>query len=143
MINRSMPVEGVLPHVRYRHVDHAVVWLGRVFGFEEVYRHGEPGDPSRALVRLGAAVLMLEKVREPHSVPAETGHRAQYLTVFVDDVDAVYARVRAEGVAVVEEINETVYGERQFGVEDLDGHGWLVSEHVRDVSPEEWGAQPG
>jgi hypothetical protein len=33
-----------------------------------------------------------------------------------------------------------VYGERQYGVEDLDGHLWLFSRHARDLSPDEWGA---
>lgn len=133
-------MDGVLPHVRYRHVDHAVVWLARVFGFEEVYRYGDRADPSGALVRLGSAVVMLEKAREGHAVPAETGHRAQYLTFFVEDVETVYARVRAEGVSVVEELRVTVYGEKQFGVEDLDGHAWLVSQHVGDLDPADWGA---
>jgi hypothetical protein len=40
----------------------------------------------------------------------------------------------------VEDLHETVYGERQYGAEDLDGHHWLFSRHARDVSPEEWGA---
>jgi uncharacterized glyoxalase superfamily protein PhnB len=30
-----------------------------------------------------------------------------------------------------------MYGEKQYGVEDLEGHRWLFSQHVRDVSPEE------
>jgi uncharacterized glyoxalase superfamily protein PhnB len=62
------------------------------------------------------------------------------LTVFVEDVDEHYAKAVAEGAKVVEELQETVYGERQFGVEDLDGHRWLFSRHIRDVDPAEWGA---
>ena len=27
-----------------------------------------------------------------------------------------------------------------YGVEDLDGHRWLFSQHARDVDPQEWGA---
>jgi uncharacterized glyoxalase superfamily protein PhnB len=41
---------------------------------------------------------------------------------------------------IVEEIHGTEYGERQYGAEDHEGHHWLFSKHVRDVSPEEWGA---
>ena len=40
----------------------------------------------------------------------------------------------------MEDLDETVYGERQYGVEDLEGHHWLFSRHAKDVSPEEWGA---
>jgi uncharacterized glyoxalase superfamily protein PhnB len=39
-----------------------------------------------------------------------------------------------------EDLNETCYGERQYGVEDLDGHRWLFSQHAKDASPNEWGA---
>jgi hypothetical protein len=34
-----------------------------------------------------------------------------------------------------------MYGEFQFAVEDLEGHLWLFSRYVRDVSPEGWGAK--
>ncbi len=50
-------------------------------------------------------------------------------------------RARQEGGAkIVEDLHETTYGERQYGAEDLDGHRWLFSRHVRDVAPNEWGA---
>jgi uncharacterized glyoxalase superfamily protein PhnB len=29
--------------------------------------------------------------------------------------------------------HETVYGERQYGAEDLEGHHWLFSRHARDA----------
>jgi uncharacterized glyoxalase superfamily protein PhnB len=60
--------------------------------------------------------------------------------VFVDDVDARFEKAKSAGARIVEELHETCYGERQYGVEDLDGHHWLFSRHARDVSPEEWGA---
>lgn len=62
------------------------------------------------------------------------------LTLMVDDVDAHYARATRERAKIVEELHETIYGERQYGVEDLDGHRWIFSQHARDVSPKEWGA---
>jgi uncharacterized glyoxalase superfamily protein PhnB len=60
--------------------------------------------------------------------------------VFIEDVDAHFERAKSAGVRIVEELNETFYGERQYAAEDLEGHRWLFSKHVRDVSPEEWGA---
>ena len=56
----------------------------------------------------------------------------------IDDGDVAH---RAEFMLMVEELNETMYGERQFAAEDLDGHHWLFSRHARDVSPDEWGAK--
>ena len=62
------------------------------------------------------------------------------LTVIVDDVDAHYKHTVEQGAVIWEQLHETVYGERQYGVDDLDGHQWIFSQHARDLSPEHWGA---
>jgi GNAT superfamily N-acetyltransferase len=70
----------------------------------------------------------------------ELGYGTQSLTVFVPDVDAHYQKANSAGATIVEHLHETMYGERQYGARDLDGHHWLFSTHARDVSPIEWGA---
>ncbi len=72
--------------------------------------------------------------------PPRLEHRTPYVTLFVGDVDAHLDRVRSAGATIVEDLNETSYGERQYGVADLEGNRWLFSQHVRDVDPREWGA---
>jgi uncharacterized glyoxalase superfamily protein PhnB len=134
--NRSVPANIILPHIAYRNVAEAIAWLGRSFGFLEHYRYGDP--VAGAQMHLGPAHIMLRGARG--ATPARLGYGTQSLTVFVEDVDAHYARAKAAGAKIVEELHETEYGERQYGVEDLDGHHWLFSRHARDVSPEEWGA---
>jgi uncharacterized glyoxalase superfamily protein PhnB len=139
--NRSVPADTVLPHVVYRNVEAALAWLTATFGFAEHYRYGEPGDPAGgAQVHLGGAWIMLTAARPGAATPAQLGQWTQSLTVFVEDVDAHLERTRSAGARIVEELHETCYGERQYGVEDLDGHHWLFSQHARDVSPGEWGA---
>lgn len=139
--NRSAPTDTVLPHVIYGDVADALTWLAATFGFVEHYRYGEPGEPVQgAQMRFGNAWIQLGSSRAGSASPARLGYCTQYLTVFVHDVDAHYDRARAAGAEIVEELNETPYGERQYGVEDLEGHHWLFARHVRDVSPEEWGA---
>jgi uncharacterized glyoxalase superfamily protein PhnB len=139
MRNRSVPTDTVLPHIMYADPAEALAWLSRTFGFAEHYRYGdEGGQPSGAQMHLGDAWIMLERVRG--ATPKELGYGTQSLTVLVEDVDAHFERTRSAGANIVEELHETVYGERQYGVEDLDGHHWLFSTHARDVSPDEWGA---
>jgi uncharacterized glyoxalase superfamily protein PhnB len=87
----------------------------------------------------GKGAIMLVEPRGRLS-PARLGYGTQSLTVFVEDVEAHYARSRAEGAKIVEELHETVYGELQYGVHDLDSHLWLFSRHARDLAPEDWGA---
>jgi uncharacterized glyoxalase superfamily protein PhnB len=140
MVNRSVPTNTVLPHVMYRNVADAIAWLTRTFGFTEHYRYGDPGEISGAQMYLGNACLMLKRAGPGSASPAQLGYGTQSLTVFVDDVDAHFQRTKSAGAKILEELHETVYGERQYGVEDLDGHHWLFSQHARDLSPDEWGA---
>src|SRR6266849_3110766 len=140
--NRSVPTDTVLPHVVYRDVAAAIAWLTKTFGFTEHYRYGELRGPvSGAQLHLGNAWIMVNRARAGSGSPAQLGFRTQSLTVIVENVDAHFQRAKAAGAKIVEELNETIYGERQYGVEDLDGHHWLFSRHARDVSPEEWGAR--
>ncbi|MDQ6663013.1 MAG: VOC family protein [Acidobacteriota bacterium] len=141
MKNRSVPADTVLPHIFYRNVANAIAWLGEVFGFTEHYRYGEPGGPIGAQMHLGDAWIMLKSARAGCASPAQLRYGTQSLTVFVDDVDAHFHKTQSAGVKIVEDLHETVYGERQYGVEDLDGHHWLFSQHTRDLSPDEWGAK--
>jgi uncharacterized glyoxalase superfamily protein PhnB len=135
--NRSVPTDVILPHVTYQDVAAAIDWLTRVFGFTEHYRYGSPDG---AQMHLGNAWIMLNKARPGRSSPSQIGCDTQSLTVFVEDVDARFDKAKSAGVKIVEDLHETMYGERQFGVEDLEGHHWLFSRHARDVSPDEWGA---
>jgi uncharacterized glyoxalase superfamily protein PhnB len=125
----------------YRNLPEAIVWLSRVFGFQEHYRYGDPASPSGAQLHAGQAWLMVRSARDGERTPAEAGFCTQSLSIFVEDVEAHYARARAAGAKTVEELHETEYGEFQYGVEDLDGHHWLFSRHARDAAPASWGAQ--
>ena len=140
--NRSVPVDTVLPHLVYQNVREAVSWLTATFGFEEHFRYGESdGNVSGAQMHLGNAWIMLAESRDGRGSPAQLGGGTQSVTVFVEDVDAHYERSKAAGARIVEELHETVYGERQYGVLDLEGHQWLFSRHARDLSPSDWGAK--
>jgi len=139
MDNRSVPTATILPHVVYRDVAKACDWLSRVFGFIEYYRYGQP--VSGIQIYLGDAHIMLAGPRpDATETPAKLGYGTQMLTVIVPDVEAHYTKTKREGGRIWEELHETIYGERQYGVSDLDGHRWLFSEHARDLDPESWGA---
>ena len=137
LTNRSVPVETVLPHVVYRNLAEAIVWLERAFGFRENYRYG--AGPSGAQMCVEKAVIQVRQARGGERTPKELGFGTQSLTVFVEDIDGHYARAKAAGAKIVEEPHETEYGEYQYAAEDLDGHHWLFSRHARDMAPEDWG----
>jgi uncharacterized glyoxalase superfamily protein PhnB len=140
MRNRSVPTSTIVAHVVYQDVGAALAWLVRAFGFVEHYRYGDPAAPSGAQLRSGDAVIMLRAARPGCGSPAQLGHYTQSLTLFVENPEAHCERARAAGAEIVESLNETPYGEHQYGVLDLEGHHWLFARHARNVSPTDWGA---
>ncbi len=144
MKNRSVPVDTVLPHVRYRDLPTAIDWLVKHFGFVEQYHYTDTatGKISGAQLRLANAYIMAHPTKVASaSTPAELGYDQQSLTIFFDDVDAHYRKVKSTGIRLVEQLHETVYGELQYAVQDLEGHLWIFSQHAKDLSPDQWGAK--
>ena len=136
--NRSVPTDTVLPHVMYRDLERALLWLSNAFGFVELYRYGEP--LSGAQMRAGNAYIMVKQAPDGQATPKELGFGTQSLTIFIQDIESHYAKAKSAGVTTVEDLHETVYGELQYAAKDLDSHHWLFSRHARDLSPEQWGA---
>jgi uncharacterized glyoxalase superfamily protein PhnB len=89
---------------------------------------------------IGKAWLMLKRVRYEREVPKLLGFGTQSLTVFIEEIESHFQRAKSAEVTILEDLHETVYGELQYGAEDLDGHRWLFSRHARDLSPDQWGA---
>jgi uncharacterized glyoxalase superfamily protein PhnB len=138
--NRSAPCDGLMPHILYRNVANALAWLTEAFGFSEYYRYvGADGSVNNAQMYLGKAWIMLGS-RSPSDLVAREGRPPQSLVVFVADVDSHFERARSSGALILAVPTDSAFGERQYEVEDLDCHQWYFSQHVRDVSPEEWGA---
>jgi uncharacterized glyoxalase superfamily protein PhnB len=137
MNNRSVPTKTLIPHLVYRDVSEACAWLTRVFGITEHFRYGDP--VSGVQMHIGDAYIMISGPRDGTESPAIVEFNTQSLTIIVEDADAHYARSKKEGAIVWEDLHETVYGERQYGVKDLDSHRWIFSQHVRDLRPEDWG----
>jgi uncharacterized glyoxalase superfamily protein PhnB len=136
--NRTVPVDTVLPHITYKNLPEAIEWLTSTLGFVEHFRYGDP--VSGAQLRLANAWVMVRQARGEYRTPAELGFGTQSVTVFLENVEEHYARLKAAGVTIVEDLHETEYGEFQYAITDLEGHHWLFSRHARDMSPDAWGA---
>ena len=136
--NRSVPVDTLLPHVCYANVAAAIQWLQTAFGFVEHYRYGN--DPDGAQMHLGDAWIMVNQEFPGRQSPLKAGAGTQFVTIYVQNVGEHYARSRKAGAQIVEDLQDTIYGERLYTAQDPEGHRWQFSQHVRDVSPEEFGA---
>ena len=137
----------ITPYLLYTDVDAALAFLHRAFGFEEVLRYSAAeGYVSHAEARLGDSHVYLGDPRGADSGfrnPAELG--AATVLVIVDgvgDVDALCQRAREAGATITEEPADQAYGERRFMARDPEGHAWSISQTIREVAPEDWGATP-
>lgn len=141
------PPEGyprVSPYLYYEDGAAALNFLTSAFGFTERMRlPDEQGRIRHAEVELDGGVVMLGEPGAEHKSPNTLGGKTQSVFVYVDDVDAHYAHAKEAGATILSEPEDKPYGDRQYGVEDPEGHGWYFGTHVWDVSPEEYGATTG
>jgi hypothetical protein len=56
--------------------------------------------------------------------------------VYVDDLDAHFARAQAGGATIVSGIRQT--GFRAYAAEDLEGHRWVFAQAARTSSDVAW-----
>ncbi len=135
------PPEGyprVMPYLLYEDSDSALDFLTSAFGFtEKVRMTDDNGRVNHAEVELGGGVIMLGTPDKDYKNPKKLGGKTQSIYVYVEDVDAHFERAKAAGAKIVREPEDQFYGDRNYGVEDPEGHEWYFGTHVRDVSPEE------
>lgn len=130
-ITGAAGVEGaVCPALRYRDAGAAIDWLCRVVGFTRhlVVPDGEGGIAHAQLV-MGGGMVMLGSDREDRYVgfhaPGPDGRGAACTCLLIHDVDALHARVTAEGATALEGgVIDTDYGSRCFTLRDPEGHLW-------------------
>ncbi|MFD7834683.1 VOC family protein [Streptomyces sp. NPDC059761] len=118
----------------------AIDFYVSVLGATERMRMPAPGGRiGHAELQLGNSVIMLadEYPDIDFRSPKAIGGTPVTLHVYVDDVDAVFAKALSLGATERSPVKNEFYGDRTGQFEDPFGHRWNVSTHVEDVSPEE------
>jgi PhnB protein len=87
-----------------------------------------------AEMRIGDSVLMVSGTDERSQFPA-------FLSIYVDDADAVDRRALANGATSVEEPMDTPYGDRRAMVRDSWCNVWQIATRGADVADEGRAAQ--
>ena len=100
---------------------------------------GPDGTVGHAEILIGDSIVMLadEVPAAGFSGPQTLGGAGAALLIYLDGVDAAFARAVAAGAKVVRPVADLFYGDRSGQFEDPFGHRWNVATHVEDVSPEE------
>ncbi len=128
----------ITPYLYYEDVEAALAWLAAAFGLRETMRlPGPDGKVAHAEMRLADGLVMMGRPGPEYRNPRHVGSVTQSLHVYVDDVDAHFARAEAAGATVVDRPADQFYGDRRYAAADPEGHHWYFAQHVRDVSDEE------
>ncbi len=121
---------GIIPVLTYEDIEAGHDYLVQTFGFTSggLYRtdddtvvHGE--------VRMGDSAVWLHQVAPEHEMASPRGAAVSHggLSVFVDDVDAHYARSVAAGARIDSEPTDQDYGLREYGARDPENHRFWFS----------------
>jgi uncharacterized glyoxalase superfamily protein PhnB len=137
-----VPEQRVIPMFSYEDVGRAADWIAQAFGFTETGRWvDDDGRVTHVNMELDGGMIMLGYPSADYQSPkhhAEVCDQAQKwretpfvvdgVHVSVDDIDAHYARALAAGATILSELEDnTGIGQRQYRVEDLEGHRWMFA----------------
>lgn len=118
----------------------AIEFYKQAFAATEVMRIGAPGGKiGHAEIQIGDSRIMLAdeapqcNARSPQSV----GGTPVSLMLYVEDVDAMFARAVSLGAKVLMPVKDQFYGDRSGSLTDPFGHQWTIATHQEDLSPEE------
>ncbi|HZP66020.1 MAG TPA: VOC family protein [Rudaea sp.] len=129
-------VATIVPSLRYRDAPAAIDWLCRAFGFERHAVYADGAVVHHAQLTFGNGMIMLGSVdhASPWSSriaqPDEIGGReTQCCCVIVADPDAHYARAKAAGAVIVDELEAKDYGGKGYSCRDPEGHLWWFGDY--------------
>lgn len=122
----------VTPYITASDANAVIEFLQRAFDAALVERIEDGNGRIRhAQVKVGDSFVMLTDGNDD-CTPAPASF---YL--YLNDVDAAYARaLRAGGESIMEPADQ-FYGDRNAGVRDASGNTWWLATHIEDVPSEE------
>jgi PhnB protein len=128
------------PYLIVNDAARALDFYARAFGAKELMRFAAPdGKIGHAEIRIGDSVIMLadEYPQMGYRGPQALGGTPVSILLYLDDVDARFARALAAGAIQQRAVENQFYGDRSGTLVDPFGHVWTLSTHVEDVDPEE------
>ena len=123
----------IVPQLPYEDIRGELSFLERAFGFREIpssRMEGTDGVLHHALIEFGDGVIGIGTQGAHGAIsPKSAGIESQYLSVYVDDVDAHYQRARAAGARIARELRE----HRAYEALDPEGHRWRFLQQMREA----------
>ncbi len=132
----------LIPYISVKGAVRALDFYKKALGAKEIGRITMPdGKIGHAEIEIGDSKIMLseENPQWGNLSPQTLGGSPVSLSLYVEDVDSVYANAIRAGATVIEgmEVKDQYYGDRTGSFTDPFGHKWTIMSHIEDVSFEE------
>jgi PhnB protein len=128
------------PHLTVKGAAQAIDFYKHAFGAKERMRMAAPGGRiGHAELQIGPCAFMLadEFPGTACPSPATLNGTASSFYLYVDRVDASFARALEAGATSVMPPMDMFYGDRMGTLKDPFGHIWTLATHIEDVPPKE------
>ncbi|MFC3722180.1 VOC family protein [Neoaquamicrobium sediminum] len=118
----------IYPTFRFRDAAAMIDWLRDAFGFTVKARYeDDKGVVGHAELAFGSSIIMCGQAQEDEygTIVGQPGDQGgQSLYVAVENVDALFERVRKAGAAIEQGLTDRDYGSREFICRDPEGNVW-------------------
>ena len=130
----------ITPYLCIKGATEAIEFYKRAFDAAEVFRLVTPGgEIGHAEIRIGDSSFMLSEAcsQSPLLSPQSQGCSSVGLYLYVEDVNAQFAKAVDAGAKVISPLLDQFYGDRTGVLKDPFGHVWYLASHIEDLSHEE------
>ena len=134
----------VTPHLVIRGAGDALTFYTKALGAEERFRMpGPDGKIVHAEMQIGDSIVMIgeENPQMGAFSPKHLNGSPVTLMLYVNDVDAYFARATKAGCQAQLPPTDMFWGDRYCKVGDPYGHNWAIATHKEDLTPQEMDAR--
>jgi PhnB protein len=127
------------PYITVRGAETAIEFYKNAFDAKEIGRITmADGTIGHCELAIGNSKIMLaeENKQWGNISPVTLGGTTVYLSLYVDNVDSVFARALKAGAKVLGDMKpkDQFHGERSGSLTDPFGHRWTILTHIEDVT---------
>ena len=125
----------ITPSLTCKDASNAIEFYKKAFGAKELFRMSTPdGKVAHAELEIGNSRIMVNDVFGPCGEASANPNT--YLYLYVENADDVYNRAVHNGAKAEMPLENQFWGDRFGRILDPYGHGWGISQHVEDVTPD-------
>jgi uncharacterized glyoxalase superfamily protein PhnB len=131
----------VTPMFTFKDARKAMAFYQRAFGAQELYAMPGPDGTGvmHAELRVGDSIIMMgeEHPQEPCKSAETMGGSPISLYLYVENVDAAFAKAIEAGAESRMPVEDMFWGDRAGSVQDPFGYSWTLATHIKDLTPRE------